>query len=592
MREQLHTEEAALQSLNFQLLRKLLAFLSPLKVQLFFALLLTIASTILGPLRPYLVKITIDGPIAKGNIPAIFHMVILIAAVLLLHGILQYFVSLLLESIGQRTILKIRSSLYDHLLKLDQKFFDLHPVGRLLTRVTNDIEALNQLFSSGFVMIIADILVLVWIVAFMFYIDVALTLIILASMPLLILISLTFRKKVRRAYQQIRKFLARMNAFLNELLSGIFIVKHFNQEQNMFNKFDSINAAYRDANIRSIIYYALFFPSIQLVTYGAIGAMLWYASGEVLQGTISIGTLIAFAQYVEMMFRPIRDISERYNTLQSAAVSSERIIHIFEQQPSFPQRGKNIPFEKLKKGIRFENVWLSYDNQFYALKGVSFEIPAGSTTALVGYTGAGKTSIFNVLLRFYEFQKGSIFIDERDIREYDPQSLRQKIAVVMQDVWIFSRTVWENISLGNPHISHEQIIEAAKITGADQFIRSLPAGYDTVLQKEGISLSTGQKQLIALTRALVHNPEILLLDEATANIDSVSEKIIEEALQKILVNRTSIVIAHRLATITHADQIIVFHDGKVVEIGKHHELLANGKLYSKLYQLQFRELVK
>lgn len=457
----------------------------------------------------------------------------------------------------------------------------------MVTRVTNDVEVLNQLFSSGVVMVIADFLLLFWLIGFMFYTNWKLALITLSILPVLIIVTFAFRNKIRVIFREIRQQVSNMNSFLNEFFSGISTVKLFSQEANQNTKFEEINKKYNELNLRSIFYYAVFFPIVEMLSAIALGVILWYTAGNILSGEMTIGILIAFTQYAEMFFRPIRDLTEKYTTLQNAMASAERIFGLLDTKQFLEDIPTAKSINNLNNVIEFKNVSFSYDGEKQVLRNVSFKVNKGDTLAIVGATGAGKTSIINLLCRFYEFQEGQILIDGIDIRNIKQESLREKIAFVMQDVFLFSRSIADNISLGNDELK-EEIKISAKALGAEKFIEHLPEHYNTQVLERGSTLSAGQRQLIAFCRAFAYNPDILILDEATSNIDSETERIIENALEKLLTNRTSIVIAHRLSTIKRANNIIVLHKGEVREVGTHAELLAKNGIYARLYQLQNR----
>lgn len=572
-----------------KLMKRLLSYIKPYRKYVFFAILLNIFVAALGPLRPYLTKIAIDNYIAKSDFNGLTLISVLLLLSLILQAVIQYFLTYATQFLGQKTLYDLRVQLFSHVQKLALKFFDKTPIGRIVTRTTNDVESLGELFSSGIVMVFSDIFIILWILGFMFSLDVSLSLVTLSVLPILIYGTFLFRKKVRESYRNVRFHLARLNSYMQEHITGINVVQIFGKENEEFKNFSSINADHRDANIKSIFYYAIFYPSVELISSLAIALIIWYGGGEVIQGTITIGVLFAFVQYVEMFFRPIRDLSEKYNILQTSMASSERIFNLLDNKTFINNPANPIPLKDIKGHIQFKDVWFAYDDNNYVLKNINFEIKPGESVAIVGHTGAGKSTLINVLTRFYDISKGTILIDGLDIRQIDKRELRKHISIVLQDVYLFSGNIKSNITLDNDEISIEEVRRAAELVGADKFIESLPKKYYEEVKERGATLSVGQKQLISFARALAYNPEILILDEATSSIDTDSEKIIQNAIQKLLINRTSIVIAHRLSTIQNADKIIVLHKGEIKEIGKHQELLAKKGIYFKLYQLQYKD---
>jgi len=580
-------QEIEYKAIDIKLLRRLLVFLKPYKKQLFFATLLAIAASALAPLRPFLTKIAIDDCIATGNSNNLAFLIVVIFFVLLVNGAMNFALTYLLSWIGQKTLLSIRLKLFSHIQSLSTSFFDKNPVGRLVTRVSNDVEALNDLFSSGLVMNVADILLIFWIIGFMFYINSTLALMTLLVLPVLLVATFIFKNRIRELFRLVRLKVAQMNSFLNEFISGIATVKLFNQELRQNVVFEEINHGHRDLMIKTIFNYAVFFPVIEMLSAITLAIIIWYSGANILSELMTVGAFIAFIQYAEMFFRPIRDLTEKYTTMQSAMAASERIFGLLDSEELLPLAKEASALEPLCESIEFRSVNFSYEPDKPVLKNVSFKVNKGETVAIVGATGAGKTSIINLLCRFYEFSDGEILIDGKDIRTIAPETLRKRIALVMQDVFLFSRTISDNISLGSSEISTQEIKNAAAALGADEFISALPDGYETKLTERGSTLSTGQRQLISFCRAYAASPDILILDEATSSIDSATEAVIERSLEKLLENRTSIIIAHRLSTIKRADRIIVLHHGEVKESGAHAELLAKNGIYAKLYKLQY-----
>jgi len=554
-----------------------------------YAILLNIVVAVLGPVRPYLTKIAVDHSIANRDYSGLLLVTILLLASLVLQAVIQYFLTYYTQYLGQKTILDIRTKLFSHIQKLAASFFDKTPIGRIVTRVTNDIESLNELFSSGIIMIFSDIFIIIWILVFMFFMDLNLSLVTLSVIPVLMYGTFLFRKKVRDAFRDVRFHLARLNSYMQEHVTGISVVQIFNKEEDEKKSFAEINKDHKIANVNSIFYYAVFYPAVELISAIAIGLIIWYGGGEVIQSTLTLGTLFAFLQYTEMFFRPIRDLSEKYNIMQTAMASSERIFKLLDNNTFIPEAANPVKLPKIKGKIEFRNVCFAYSQENYVLKNINFLIIPGETVAIVGATGAGKTSIINILTRFYDINRGQILLDDVDIRELTKNDLRRFISVVLQDVFLFSGTIKSNIGMNHPDISDNQIIEAAKLVGADKFIEQLPGKYDEDVKERGATLSVGQKQLISFARALAFNPQILILDEATSSVDTETELIIREAIQKLLVGRTAIVIAHRLSTIQNSDKIIVMHKGEIKEIGTHQELLALKGIYFKLYQLQYKD---
>jgi ATP-binding cassette, subfamily B, multidrug efflux pump len=587
-------EEILGKAYDSRLMKRLLTYIRPYRKYVIFAIIMNIVVAALPSFRPLLTKIAIDKYIAKGDYHGLFIISLILFGILFLQAIIQYFMTYYTQYLGQRTIYDLRTQLFSHIQKLSLKFFDKTPIGRLVTRTTNDVEALNQLFSSGIVMIFSDVFTIVWILVFMFSMDIKLSLVTLSVLPVLIYGTFLFRKKAREAYRDVRLHLARLNAYMQEHITGMNTVHIFHKQKEELNKFSSINKDYKQANINAIFYYAVFYPGVELLSSIAIGLIIWYGGGEIIHGTLTIGILIAFIQFTEMFFRPIRDLSEKYNIMQTAMASSERIFKLLDNKTFIHNPEKPRKLDKISGAIEFKNVWFAYNDDNYVLKDISFKINPGETIAIVGHTGAGKTSIINILTRFYDIQKGSILLDDIDIRQLDKRDLRKYISTVLQDVFLFSGNIRSNISMSNDEIPIDKIMQAAKSVGADKFISELPEKYNETVKERGATLSVGQKQLISFARALAFDPQILILDEATSSVDTETEILIQKAIEKLLIGRTSIVIAHRLSTIQSADKIIVLHKGEIKEKGNHQELLAKRGIYYKLYQLQYKdqEIVK
>lgn len=569
------------------MLRRLLGYLRPYRRYIAYALTLAVISSALMPVRPVIFRWAIDDFVVTGNKQGLLGAVMLVFGVLAVSALLQFGLSYLMQWVGQKVLLDIRVSVFRHIQQFALKVFDTTPVGRLITRVTNDVEALNELFSSGVVLMISDILLVTWIVGYMFMENWKLALLTILALPLLLTATSIFRKKVRAVYSKIRHEVASMNSFLNEYLTGVSTVQLFSLQRAKFNEFDAVNARHRDYQQRSVLYYAVFFPVVEMISALALTVILWYSARNIFSGEMTIGLIVAFAQFVEMFFRPIRDLTEKYNTLQSAMAASERIFALLDNNKRIEDKPNAVEFGGLTDSIEFRNVDFSYDGRKSVLKNVSFTVKKGQTVAIVGATGAGKTSIINLLCRFYEFQGGDILFDGQSIRDFKQDSLRSRIALVLQDVFLFSRSVRDNITMGNSQVSEQHMQNAAIAIGADDFIERLPDKYDTQIRERGSNLSVGEKQLISFARALAINPDILILDEATSSVDAETEQLIEKSIARLLKGRSSIVIAHRLSTVQRADVIIAMHQGEIREIGSHSELLAANGLYAKLYRYQY-----
>lgn len=574
-------------SVDYGLLKRLIFYLKPYKKYVYIAIFLTLLTSALGPARPYLTKVTIDSYIATEDVGGLIWMIGALFGLIVLHGAIQFGMTYIMQWVGQNVLHDLRNKLFEHIQKLAMRFYDKNPVGRLVTRVTNDVEVLNQLFSSGFVMIIADIMLIFWLIAFMFYTNWQLALLTLAVLPILLAVTSIFRKKVRVLFRDIRLEVARMNSFLNEFITGISTIKLFAQEKKQLQKFDEINSRTRELHVKTIFYYAVFFPTVEMLSAVAIAIVLWFAAGNILSGMMTVGTLVAFIQYAEMFFRPVRDLSEKYTTMQSAMASSERIFGLLDNKDYAEDKPGAIELDEFRDKIEFKNLSFSYDEKKTVLKDINFEVNRGETVAIVGATGSGKSTLINLICRYYDYEHGDILLDGKSLKDIKIKSLRNKIALVMQDVFLFSRSINDNISMGDKSIGKEKIRDAARALGALEFIEKREGGFDNLLNERGQTLSAGQRQLISFCRAFVNDPELLILDEATSNIDTETEQIIERSLDKLLEGRTSIVIAHRLSTIKRASKIIVLHNGRVHETGTHDELIKLGGIYSRLYQLQF-----
>jgi ATP-binding cassette subfamily B protein len=589
-------EEVLGKAYDARLMRRLIKYLKPYRWHVALGIVLSLLVSAMEAVRPYFTKIAVDTNIAQGDDHGLLLTMLVFLIIMIVRGFIQYANAYLTQWIGQRTIFDLRMEVYRHLQKLSLKFYDRNPIGRLITRVTNDVEVLNEMFSSGIVMVFSDVFTIAGIFYFMFSMNWKLSLVTLSVLPFLFYGTFLFRKKARETYRDVRIQIARINTFMQEHITGMLVDQIFNREHKSYSKFSAINAAHRDANIRSIFYYAVFYPGVDLIGAVAVGLIIWYAGRNALDGVVSIGTVMAFVQFNEMFWRPIRDLSEKYNILQTAMASSERLFQLLDDKTVLNVPSTLLPLKQVRGDIEFRNVSFAYNpptenhpSPNWILKNISFSIKQGQTVAIVGHTGAGKTTIINLLSRFYDIQQGEILIDGINIQQVDPKELRKHIAVVLQDVFLFSGDIQNNIHLGDETIPLDRVKAAARMVGANRFIDALPNTYAAEVKERGATLSVGQKQLLSFARALAFNPRILVLDEATSSVDTETEQLIQHAIKKMLQGRTSIVIAHRLSTIQSADKIIVLHKGEIREMGNHQELLALNGIYRKLYELQYKD---
>jgi ATP-binding cassette subfamily B protein len=571
---------------DFVLFKRVLRYVKPYQSRFVGTGALTILLALISPIRPWLIKYTVDNSIVIPNQELLIWLTVTMVFTLILEGLLQFWQTYLANWVGQSVIKDIRIEVYEKITSLKLKYFDGTPVGTMVTRVVSDIETIADIFSEGILIIIGDMLKLIVVIAFMFFIDWKLTLFSLAPIPFVIIATNIFKNYIKKAFQDVRNTISRLNAFVQEHITGMNIVQIFNREERELDKFKIINREHMNAHIRTVWANSIFFPVVEILSAISIALLVWWGSKEVIGGNSSLGDLFAFILYIYMLYRPIRQLADRFNVLQMGMVSSERVFKVLDNNEFIEDRAKyaNKP---IKGHIVFDKVWFAYQNDEWVLKNISFEIKPGETVAFVGATGAGKTSIINLVSRFYEFQKGSILLDNIDIKEFDLASLRNQVGVVLQDVFLFSDTIHNNITLNNETISREQVIEAARLVGAHEFINRLPETYDFNVRERGGMLSVGQRQLLAFIRAYVYNPSVLILDEATSSVDSESEMLIQEAIEVLTQNRTSLIIAHRLSTIQKADKIIVLHKGEIVEAGSHQELLEQNGYYRELYDIQF-----
>lgn len=572
------------------LLRRVLATAKPFKSLFIQSIVLAVVITPFSIAQPFIVQQIVDNNIIKGLKDGMVMMAVLFMVVLLINVVMKYYFIYITAELGQSVIKDMRVKVFRHITNLRLRYFDKTPIGTSTTRTINDIEAINNVFAQGVITIVADFITLFAVVGIMFYSSWRLTLILFITMPFMILASYIFKEKVKISYQKVRTQIANMNAFLQERITGMKTVQIFNAEENQKEVFKKINHSYTSANLDSVFYYAVFFPVVELVSAVSLALMIWLGAKGFLQDHVSLGALVAFPLYLNLLFRPIRFMADKFNTMQMGLVAAERVFKILDSKDFIPDDGTINP-KKLDGKIAFSNVYFSYDDKNDVLKDINFTLSPGQTLALVGSTGSGKSTIINILSRFYDIHSGTILIDDLDIKEYQLKALRNRIAIVLQDVFLFEGNVFENITLRDKNISFEKVKEAAIMIGAHEFIERLPDGYDYKVSERGSNLSVGQRQLISFVRALVFDPDILILDEATSSIDTETEAVIQYAIEKLIDHRTSIIIAHRLSTIKHAHNIIVLSNGKIMEQGTHDDLLTrqDGE-YRKLYDMQFSEL--
>ena len=592
-------------AVDVTLLKRVFRYAKPYRGTFIWAMILTVSIAIVAPLRPLLIEYTIDKYIIENDSSGLLLMTILMIGLLILQTVIQYYHTFLTNMLGQSVIRDLRIDVFNHISSMRLKYFDRTPIGQIITRTVSDLETIADIFSEGLIVIIGDVLQIITVIAVMLFYSWKLTLIVLLPMPLLMLASYVFKEAIKSAFQEVRLQVSHLNTFLQEHITGMSIIQYFSREEQEMNKFKEINAMHRDAHIRSNWYYSIFFPVVEIISACSLGLLIWYGSKMILnEEVITVffneqiagpGMVIAFIMFINMLFKPIRELADKFNTLQMGMVGAERIFKVLDTDEATENKGTFQP-SVIRGEIEFDHVWFTYmdqavnevpEDEKWILKDISFHVKPGETLALVGATGAGKSSTINILNRFYEIRNGSVKLDGTDIRNYELNFLRSQIATVLQDVFLFSDSIENNIRLNNPLISREQLVKAAKEVGAHEFIQRLPGGYDYEVMERGSTLSVGQAQLISFIRAMVYDPKILVLDEATSSVDTETEELIQKAIFKLMQGRTSIVIAHRLSTIQNADKIIVLDHGEIKETGSHQELLKLNGYYKRLYDLQF-----
>ncbi len=578
-----------------RLIRRLGQYLTPYAGYIVLALAITLGASFLGPLRPWLVQKGIDNYIVVGDLEGLQYIILYLVLALVGEGILSFGENYLTQWIGQQAIYDLRTTLFRHVEGQSLAYFDRTPVGRVITRTTSDVEALSDALSSGLVSVLGDLFKLVFIAYFMFTLNWMLAVVTLLVMPLMVWVTFWFRRNVREQYRETRKQMARINSFIQEHVTGMHIVQLFNREDEEEDRFEGINDKHRAAHLHTIFYYAIFWPSIEFISNLALAAVLWFGGFRALGGSaLTLGVLVAFIQYARQFFRPIRDLSNQYDTLQKAMAGAERVFSLLDTDESIEAPSAPVELDAVEGTIEFENVWFAYEEDDagtpdWVLEDVSFRVEPGEMAALVGATGAGKSTVMNLLLRFYEIQRGQIRVDGHDIRDLRLRDLREHIGLIPQDVFLFSGSVRRNLTLDDPSIDEATMRRAAETVQADQLIERLPDGYDQDVKERGSSLSRGQRQLLAFVRALLYDPDVMVLDEATSSVDTETEALIQQALERVTEGRTTLAIAHRLSTIQDADKILVMHKGEIRERGTHQELLAADGLYRKLYDLQYAD---
>jgi ATP-binding cassette, subfamily B, multidrug efflux pump len=573
------------------LIRRLYYFFKPYRWWAVFAIVLTLAAAFLGTVRPKLTQVAVDDYIAIGDIDGLIWIILLLCFALLGEFVVLIINTYITRWFGQGVLYSIRNTVFEKIQSLHVQFFDKNPIGRLITRTTSDIEALSELLSDGIVNMIGDLFRIFFILYFMLVMSWELTVISILVLPVLFYATFWFKGKVRVAFLNVRDQIARLNSFVQEHINGMSVVQLFNREKKQQERFESINADHRNAHLKTIFYFSIFWPLVEVLASLAMALVVWYGGARALMDQVTFGVLLAFIQYVRQFFNPIRGLSEKYNTLQSALASSERIFNVLDTPNKVIETKNPVELKQVKGKIEFKDVSFRYnEDEEQIINNVSFEAEPGELLAVVGATGAGKTTLINLLMRYYDIREGEILLDGINIKEVSLKDLRSNFGLVLQDNALFSGTVHDNITLGNENITREKVIKASKEVEAHQFIKKLPGGYDFILRERGASLSMGQRQLICFVRAMVYDPKILILDEATSSVDSETEELVSRACERMMKGRTSIVIAHRLSTIQGADRILVMHKGKIRETGSHKELInKEGGIYRKLYELQYKE---
>lgn len=579
-------QEKEKKKFSWALLGRIFMLASPYKGWVVVSIILTLLGSWLAPYRTNLIRIMLDDYVAVGDGQGLLNLTYILILLLIANAFVNFGQSWVTAFLGQAVIKDLRLRVYSFVTRLKLKYFDKTPVGTVVTRTVSDIESLSNVFSSGFIVIAGDLLQIGIILYYMFSINWQLTLVCLSVLPFLLAGTYIFKEKVRKSFTQVRNAVSNLNAFVQEHITGMQIVQIFNREKEEYKRFESINTLHKNANIKSVLYYALFFPVVEIITAIATALVVWYGVKQSIGGSISFGTIVSFILYINLFFRPLRQIADRINTLQMGMVSAERVFKLIDSKQDAESTGTHDP-ETIKGDVEFKNVWFAYNDEDWVLKDISFKVKEGETLALVGATGAGKSSIVNLINKFYQINKGEILVDGVDVSKYNTYALRKNVSVVLQDVFLFSGSISSNVKLYDDTISKEQIVEASKLVGAHNFIERLPNGYEFNVMERGSSLSVGQRQMISFIRALATDPKVLILDEATSSVDSETEELIQNAIEVLMKGRTSIAIAHRLSTIQHANSILVLDKGKIVESGTHEELLTQKGYYEKLHNFQF-----